>query len=133
MKAIPASSTRCLTAPPLPGQVHAGGAVDGLAGVAGRQDRQGPIPLRGEDQHGVHVFALGQGAEAVDGRGAELGGRLLGPMRHLVADRPHLEPIGQHPQGRGVPLMPDLAQADNTDAKLHCRLSGYEERIVRDS
>ena len=120
MKAIPASSTRCLTnSASSKLQVHAGGAVDRLARVAGRQDRQRPIPLQREDQHRVEVFAMGQHVITVHGGGVELGGRLLGPMGHLVADRPNLEPIGQHAQGRGVALLPHFSQADDADAEFH--------------
>ena len=66
---------------------------------------------------------MGQGVIAVDGGGIELGCRLLGPMPHLIADRPNLKSIGQHAQRGGVTLLPHLAQADNADAELHCRLS----------
>ena len=52
-------------------------------------------------------------------RGVELGGCLLGPVGHLVADRPHLEPIGQHAQRRGVALLPHVSQADDADTEFH--------------
>ena len=110
-KAMPASSTRRLIGLGLVGvELQADGAVDGLARLAGRQDRQRPEPLGRKHHDGVDVFPLDQNVVAVDRLGMELGGRLLGPMPHRVADRPDLEPVGQCPQRGGVPQLPNISQ-----------------------
>ena len=78
MKATPDASTRSLDLPGLLGvEVERRGAVDGLAGIAGRQDRQGAEPLARQHQHGVDVFALGQRAKAVDRRRRRNRGRAI--------------------------------------------------------
>ena len=93
-------------------EIHAAGTIDRLARLARSQDRQGAIPLRGQNKNDVHVFASGEHAETVDRRGAELGRHLVGSMRHLIANGPQLEPIGEHPQGRSMAMMPEITQPD---------------------
>ena len=111
MKAIPASSTRSLIrAASSTLEIHAAGAIDRLAGLAGRQDRQGAIPLRGQNKNDVHIFALGEHAETIDRRGAKLDRHLVGSMRHLIANGPQFKPIGKHPQGRSMAMMPEITQ-----------------------
>ena len=100
-------------------EFQADGAIDGLARLARRQDRQFPEPLGRKHQHGVDVFPLDEHVVAIDRVGMELGGRLLGPMPHRVADRPDLEPVGQRPQRRGVPRLPDIAQSDQASTEPH--------------
>ena len=93
-------------------QVHAARAVDGLPGLTSGQNRQGAIPLVGQDENGVDVLAAGEHAEAVDGRGAELAGHQVGAIRHLIENGPQLEPIREHPQGRSVAVLPEITQPD---------------------
>ena len=100
-------------------QVHAAGAIDRLARLAGSQDGQGTIPLGGRDKDDVHVFAPGKHAEAIDRRGAELDRHLMRSMRHLIANRSQLEPIGEHPQGWSMAMMPEITQPNQTHAKFH--------------
>ena len=78
MKAIPASSTRSriraasstLRSMPL-------AVIDRLARLAGSQDRQGPVPLRSQNQNHVNVFAPRKHTEAVDRRGPKLDRHLM--------------------------------------------------------
>ena len=106
-------------------EFQADGAIDGLARLARRQDRQFPEPLGGKHEHGVDVFPLDEHVVAVDRVGMEVGGRLLGPMPDRVADRPDLEPVGQRPQRRGVPRLPEIAQSNQANTEPHGRLSAY--------
>ena len=113
MKAIPASSTRSLDpCRVFHAEIHAAGAIDRLARLAGSQDRQGAIPLRGQNKNDVHIFASGEHAEAIDRRGAKLDRHLMCSMRHLIANGPQFKPIGEHPQGRSMALMPEITQPD---------------------
>jgi hypothetical protein len=43
-------------------------------------------------------------------------------MGHLVANGPHLEAIAQHAKRRGVPLVPEIAQTDQSHAKFHDKI-----------
>jgi len=97
------------------------GRIDGLAVVAGGQDRRRAIPLLAQVEDGVDVRAGHEGPEAVHRRGPHLVGRPTSPVGHLLADSADLEPVGQGPQGRQVPVFPLLAEADDPDAELHAR------------
>ena len=113
MKAIPASLTRLLDPDRVfNAEVHAAGAINRFARLACRQDRQGTIPLRGQNENDVHIFASGEDAEAIDRRGAKLDCHLLCSVGHLIANGPQLKTIGEHPQGRSMTLMPEITQPD---------------------
>jgi hypothetical protein len=96
-----------------------GGAVDGLAGVAGGVDRQRAEPLGGEEHDGVDVVAGRQGAEAVVDAGAQLSRRLLGAVLHGVAHRGHLEAVRQRAKRRKMPRLPHRPDAHHANADSH--------------
>lgn len=95
------------------------GAIDGFAGLAGGENGHRPEPLGGKHKHHVDIFPLDQDVVAVHCLGVEVGRRLFRPMAHGVTDRPDLEAIGQRPQGRGVPHLPNVPQADQANTKSH--------------
>ena len=82
-----------------------------------------PYHSRRQQQDGVEVLSGHQGAETVDGRGAELGGGQLGPAAHLVADRADLEPIAQARRAGRCLVLPGGSQSDQTDAESHAELA----------
>ena len=100
-------------------QIEPRRAIDGLAGIAGGQDRQRAVPLRRENENGVDILPRGERAVAVHGIGVEFGGGLFGAMRDLIAHRTDLEAIGHRSQRRGMPRLPDVAQSDEADAEFH--------------
>ncbi len=102
-------------------KVQSDRAVDGLARLTGRQDRQRAEPLGGEHQHGVDVFALHQHVVAIDGLGVKFGCRLLGPMPHRIAHRTDFKAIGQRTQGGSMSHLPDVAKADQAKSDFHGR------------
>jgi len=109
-------------------QIEPRGAVDGLARLARRQDRQRAVPLGRKHHHGVDVFAARQGVITVDRLRVKRHRGLFGPVIHLVADRADLEPVGQRPQRRGIAHLPEFSQTDQTDAKSHRTKSFFEQR-----
>ena len=124
MKAMPDSSTRFFSRrASSASKLRRDSAVDGLARVAGGQDRQRAVPLFGQHQDRVDVFAAAR-ARKPSTCGAEFAGGLFRPMGHLVADRPHLEPVSQSSQGRPMPGFPSLSQPNQSDAKLHGQAGG---------
>ena len=93
--------------------------VDGLAVVAGGQNRRGPEPLISQIEHGVDVVARREHAEAVHCGGAQFRGRPFRAVRHLLAHPPHLETVCEGAQGRQVTAFPLLAETDDAHAELH--------------
>ena len=93
-------------------EIHSARTIDRLASLTSRQDRQGAVPLVGQNKNGVHVFATGEYAETIDRRGAELIRHQVSAIRHLVANGPQFEPVGEHPQGRSMTLLPEITQPD---------------------
>ena len=72
-----------------------------------------------QDQHRVDVLSLSEHAIAIDHFGMEPGGRLLGPVANLIADRPDLKPVCQRPQRRSVPYVPGIPKTNQANAQLH--------------
>ena len=90
-----------------------------MPGVARRENRQRPEPVRREDHHGLDVLALDQGLKAGDRGGVEFVDDRACPKPHRLADRANLESVGQRAQRRSVPLLPGITQADQSDAYSH--------------
>ena len=112
-------------------QLEGGGAVDGLAGVAGGVDRQRAEPLGGEQQDGVDVAAGREGAEAVVDAGAELPGGLLGPVLDGVAEGGDFEAVGQRPQRGQMPRFPQRPDAHDADPDFHKTVWSAKSEIRR--
>ena len=93
--------------------------VDRLAMVAGGQNGRDAVPLLGKAEQGIDVVPRGERPKAIHRDGTELHGRPLGPVRHLLANSPHLEAVGERSQGGQVPRLPVLAETDDPDAELH--------------
>ena len=77
-------------------EIEGRGAVDRLARLARRVNRQRPVPLGREQEHGLHVVALAESAEAAHFVGLKITGGLLSQMAHFGAHGPNLEAIGEH-------------------------------------
>jgi hypothetical protein len=66
--------------------------------------------LGGQNENNIYVLASGKYTETVDRSSAKLGCHLMRAMRYLIADGSQLKPIGKHPQGRGMAMMPEITQ-----------------------
>ena len=88
------------------------GKVDRLARRAGRQHGNDAVPAVAEHQHSVDVFAVDQIAKPLDvDRFEQRRGRCR-PVRHLVKNGRHLEPIREGAQRRMMAVFPSVSQTD---------------------
>ena len=98
-------------------------AINGLPRVAGGQNRQRPVPIRGEQQHRVDVGSGHERTEAVHRFRGKLPRHLFGATRHLGANGPHLKPVAQTQQRGTMTRFPSVPQADESEANLHSQIS----------
>jgi hypothetical protein len=100
-------------------EIQSGGAIDGFAGIAGGKNRQCTVPAGGEQEHGVDIGTACQGAEAIAHAGGPTVGDFGGSMSDRIAERSHLEAVGQRTESRGMAGFPCLAETNDADAKFH--------------